>query len=283
MDFVAAIVLGLVLGITEFLPVSSLGHSLVLEAIFNFPHTTAVGTVKDARDGLALFIQGGAVLAVLVAYRTDLLSEARRLGSDPKARRLWLNVLLAFLPIGVLGLVANKWITDHLFQPIVVAIALIVGGVVFLIVEATRRTDYQPTANTLEEITPRQAILVGLAQIVALIPGVSRSGATIIGGLLAGLSREVATRFTFYLFIPTLGAAAIYALYKQLSTHVFDKSLLPLYVVATVVAFVTSLIAIQVLVRYISTHSFRIFGIYRIIVGVIIIVLIAASVIQATP
>jgi undecaprenyl-diphosphatase len=283
MDLIAAIVLGIALGVTEFLPISSLGHSLVLEAVFNFPQTligSPAADIANARTALGLFIQGGAVLAVLVFYRRDLLSEARSLGSDPKARRLWLNVLIAFIPIGVLGLVFNTWIKAHLFQPIVVAIALIFGGVIFLVVESTRRKDYQPTANTLEEITPRQALLIGLAQITALIPGVSRSGSTIIGGLLTGLSREVAASFTFYLFIPTLGSAVLYELFNQIRKHELATALLPYFLVATVVAFVTSLFAIRFLIRFISTHDFRGFGIYRIVIGALIIILIVTGVIQ---
>jgi len=261
---VASVILGIVLGITEFLPISSLGHSLVLSALLHFPPDAAT------RNIFSIFIQGGAVLAVLVYYGRDLIKEARQLPSDPKTRRFWLNILIAFLPIGILGLLFNNIITKYLFTPIVVGLALIAGGVVFLFVE--QRT-YQPTTHKLEDITPRQALMVGLAQITALIPGISRSGATIIGGLLTGLERTVATTFTFYLFIPTLGAAAGYELFKAFKDHAVDAAYLPYFLLAAAVGFVISLLAIGWLLRFISTHNFKGFGVYRILIGIVIILL----------
>jgi len=263
-NVIESIVLGIVLGLTEFLPVSSLGHSLVLTAWFKFPATQA------ARDTFALFIQGGAVLAVLVYYSRDFWQQARRLPSDPKTRRLWLNVLIAFLPIAVLGLLFGKQIQRYLFSPLVVGIALIVGGVVFLLVD---RGATQPGRASLEAITPRQALLIGLAQVTALVPGISRSGATIIGGLLSGLDRTTATVFTFYLFIPTLGSAAAYALYTAYKDKLVDPALLPYFLLATIVGFLVSFVAMRWLLGYISTHDFRPFGVYRIVVGLLIIVL----------
>src|SRR5579859_5294425 len=268
MQLIASIILGIVLGITEFLPVSSLGHSIVLAALFGFPPT------KEARDALAVFIQAGAVLAVIVYYRRDLLTQARQLPSDPKVQRLWLNVIVAFIPIGILGLVFNSAIKKYLFSPLIVAAALIIGGVIFLLVEQRK---HQPVTLTLEDITLRQALLIGIAQITALIPGVSRSGATIIGGMLTGLDRTVATTFTFYLFIPTLGAASAYSLYTAFRDKLVDSSLIPYFLIAAVVGFVVSLVAIRWLLRYISTHDFRPFGVYRIVVGLLIIVLVFAG------
>ena len=262
---IESLILGIVLGITEFLPVSSLGHSLVLTAWFNFPPT------KAARDTFALFIQGGAVLAVLVYYSRDFLKQAQRLPSDPKTRRLWLNVLIAFLPIGVLGFLFRKPIQQYLFSPLVVGVSLIVGGIVFLLVD---RGKPQPGNVNLEAITPRQALMIGLAQVTALVPGISRSGATIIGGLLTGLDRTTATVFTFYLFIPTLGSAAAYALYSAYKDKLVDKALLPYFLLATAVGFVVSFVAMRWLLGYISTHDFRPFGVYRIIVGLLIVVLV---------
>ena len=271
MPIIASIILGIVLGITEFLPVSSLGHSLVLEAFLKFPADS------DARNTLAIFIQMGAVLAVIVHYGPALLKQARFLQSDPKVRRLWINILVAFLPIGILGLLFEKQIKQYLFQPIVVALALIVGGIIFLFVEGQK---HEPTTHELENITLRQAFLVGIAQITALIPGVSRSGATIIGGMLSGLDRSIATVFTFYLFIPTLGSAAGYEMFKAFKDHQVASDLLPYFVLAMVVGFVVSLLAIRVLLRYISTHNFRPFGIYRIAIGLVIIALILTKVIS---
>jgi undecaprenyl-diphosphatase len=277
MDYIAAIVLGIAMGITEFLPVSSLGHSLVLEALFNFPQTAAVGTIQNARNVIGFFIEGGAVLAVLVYYARDLLAQARKLPTDPLTRRLWLNVLLAFIPIGFFGLVFNSWIQDHLFAPWIVAVALIVVGVIFLLIEQRK---YEPTTTTLEMITRRQALMVGIAQIGALIPGVSRSGATIIGGLLSGLSRETATQFTFYLFIPTLVSAVGYEMFSQIRQGLFPTNLLPYLLLAAAVAFVVSLFTIRFLLSYVGHHDFKPFGVYRIIIGVLIIALVAVNVIH---
>jgi len=277
MDLVAAIVLGIAMGITEFLPVSSLGHSLVLEALFNFPHTVSVGSIQNARNVIGFFIEGGAFLAVLAFYARDLLAEAQKLPKDPKTRQLWINVVIAFVPIGVLGLVFNKWIQDHLFAPWIVAVALVVVGVMFILVE---RRKYEPTTTTLEDVRPGQALIVGLAQVGALIPGVSRSGSTIIGGLLAGLSREVATAFTFYLFIPTLGAAVGYELFSQIKDKTFPTELLPYLLIAAIVAFVVSLFTIRFLLDFVKKHDFKPFGVYRIIVGVVIFILVVIKVIQ---
>ncbi len=268
LEIVASVILGIVLGITEFLPISSLGHSLVLSNLLS--NSAQFLKDKNNRDFIAIFIQGGAVLAVLVYYARDLIKEARQLPSDPKTRRLWLNVLIAFLPVGILGLLFNNFITTYLFSPLIVGIALVVGGVIFLLVE---QKSYQPTTHKLEDITPRQALSVGIAQITALIPGVSRSGATIIGGLLTGLDRTVATVFTFYLFIPTLGAAVGYELYKAFKGHTITGGVLPYFLLAAAVGFVVSLIAIRWLLRFISNHNFKGFGIYRIIIGLIIIAL----------
>ena len=280
MDIIAAIVLGFALGITEFLPISSLGHSIVLESFLQFPQSLSAAppdAIQNARNAISLFIQGGAVLAVIVYYGRELLAEARKLPTDAVTRRMWLNILIAFIPIGVLGLIFNEPIKKYLFAPWVVALALIVGGIILLLVE---QRQYKPSVTALEAVTPRQALLIGLAQITALIPGVSRSGSTIVGGLLAGLSREVATSFTFFLFIPTLGAAAGYELFNQVRKHTLDSSLLPYFLLAFVIAFGVSLVAIRVLLRYIGTHNFKAFGVYRIVIGILILVLIAVKVIQ---
>ncbi len=277
MDFIAALVLGIAMGITEFLPVSSLGHSLVLEALFNFPQTAAAGSIQNARNVIGFFIEGGAVVAVLVYYARDLLDEARKLSTDAPTRRLWLNVLIAFLPIGFFGLVFNSWIQDHLFSPWIVGAALVVVGVLFLLVEQRK---YAPTSTTLEMVTPRQALVVGIAQVGALIPGVSRSGATIIGGLLSGLSRETATQFTFYLFIPTLVSAVGYEMFSQIRKGLFPTDLLPYLLLAAAVAFLVSLFTIRFLLGYVSRHDFKPFGVYRIIIGVLIIILVAVQVIS---
>jgi undecaprenyl-diphosphatase len=277
MDFISAVILGIVEGLTEFLPISSTGHLLVAIALLNFPQSLVGGTPQQIavfRDSFAIFIQFGAVLAVLVYYGRSLLQQAQRLSSDRNVQRFWLNIFIAFLPAAVLGLLFQKKIDEVLSDPktvgIVVGLALFLGGIVFLLIE---RGPHEANIRDVEKVTPLQAFLIGIAQAVALIPGVSRSGATIIGGLLLGLDRMTATTFSFYLFIPTLGAATLYKLFSSLRAHDVTASQLPLFGVGTVVAFGVSYASIVWMLRYISTHSFRAFGIYRIIAGIAIIAL----------
>jgi undecaprenyl-diphosphatase len=277
MDILISILLGVVLGITEFLPVSSLGHSIVLEAFLGFPRTIVLTpeAVQHARHALALFIQLGAVLAVIVYYFKDLVRLGARLPSDPKARRLTGNLILAFLPIALLGFLFNKTIKALFFSPWVVAISLFVGGVIFILVESRKAKPAQVV--DLEEISWKKALAVGVAQIFALIPGVSRSGATIIGGLLVGLERKVVANFSFLLFIPTLGAAAGYELFKAVKEKNLDPALWPYFLLSAGVGFLVSLVVIRWLLKYISTHNFRVFGIYRILASLVIAGLLLAG------
>ena len=261
----ASIILGIVLGISEFLPVSSVGHSLVLSSLMSFPPT------QVARDTFAVFIEGGALLAVVFFYRRDLLQQARQFSKDGNVRHLWRNVLIAFLPIGIIGFLFHDWVEQVLFSPLVVGISLIVGGIVFIVVER-RKVTVQTVSLT--AMTPWQALWVGMAQILALIPGVSRSGATIIGGLLAGLDRQVATVFTFYLFIPTLAAASGYEIFNALRKGMIDSGLMPYFLLAAVIGFLVSLLAMRWLLHFIRNHDFQVFGVYRIIFGGIVIMLV---------
>ncbi|MEP7285069.1 MAG: undecaprenyl-diphosphate phosphatase [Chloroflexota bacterium] len=275
MDFLFALILGIVEGLTEFLPISSTGHLLVASALLHFPPLVPPGL----RITFDIFIQLGAVLAVIVYYGRDLLAQASRIPSDQSTQRFWLNILIAFLPAAIVGLLAKKWIDaltsgNGSLASLIIGVALVLGGIVFLIIE--RRPQPANSAPThpvgqIPQVTTRQAFLIGLAQVVSLIPGVSRSGATIVGGLLTGLDRVTATAFSFYLFIPTLGAATVYSLYSAAKSGTLDTSQLPLLAVATVAAFIVSYASIAWLLRYVSSHSFRVFGIYRIIAGVIII------------
>ncbi|MGB8214713.1 MAG: undecaprenyl-diphosphate phosphatase [Anaerolineales bacterium] len=266
MAVIASIIMGIVLGITEFLPVSSVGHSLVLSALLSFPPTQA------ARDTFAVFIEAGALLAVVFFYRRDLLKQARQFPKERDVRRFWLNILIAFLPIGIIGFIFHDWIERTFFSPLIVGISLIVGGVVFLAVE--RRKKVPPQTVEFADMTPRQALWVGLAQILALIPGVSRSGATIVGGLLAGLDRKIATVFTFYLLMPTLAAASGYEIFSALRKGTLAHDLIPYFLLAAFVAFLVSLLAMRWLLGFIRKHDFQVFGVYRIILGVIVIALI---------
>ncbi|PTA66769.1 undecaprenyl-diphosphate phosphatase [Deinococcus arcticus] len=254
---VNAAVLGLVEGITEFLPVSSTGHLIVAADLLN---------VRDTGGTFEIVIQLGAVLAVIVYYARDLLGQARALPQRPDVRRLWLGIALAFLPAALLGFLFSDVITRYLFSPITVAISLIVGGAVLWVIEG-RTFPAQTTALT--QVSPRQALLVGCAQCLALVPGVSRSASSIIGGLLTGLDRPTATAFSFYLSIPTLGLATLYALMK--GRDAFGGTQVAPLLVGLGVSFVTALLAIGWLLRYVSRHDFRGFAVYRILAGTAIL------------
>ena len=269
MALLNAIILGIVEGLTEFLPISSTGHLLVASALLAFPP-------EAYRLSFDIFIQIGAVVAVLAYYARDLLSQARQLPSNRTIQRFWFNVFIAFLPAAVIGLLVEKQLdafmstTNSSAPSLVIAVALIVGGIIFLLVE---RGDRPGRVHVLTEVTTRQAFLVGLAQVTSLIPGVSRSGASIVGGLLAGLDRMTATAFSFYLFIPTLGAATLYKLYGAFRDQLIVADQLPLFLVAAFVALLVSYASIAWLLRFVSHHDFKLFGYYRISAGALILVL----------
>ena len=285
MDLIYTIVLGIIEGITEFLPISSTGHLLIASTLMGFPLSLAGNPVaqRNFREVFDIFIQFGAVVAVLIYYFQSLLAQARKLPSDQPTQRFWLNILIAFLPAAIVGLLLEKRIDAFMNQPgsslpsLIISAALIVGGIIFLLVE---RRDSQENTHAVEQVTTRQALLIGLAQVTSLIPGVSRSGATIVGGLLTGLDRVTATAFSFYLFIPTLGIATLYKLFgalrnPDLRPYITDQ--LGLFVLGAVVAFIVSYASIVWLLRYIAHHTFRPFGAYRIIAGVLIIGLALAG------
>jgi undecaprenyl-diphosphatase len=263
------IILGVVQGLTEFLPISSTAHLLIVAKLINFQNSIG-GTFEIA-------IQIGTVIAVIAFYVQDLLGQASALlgrgtpADAAAARRLWLGVLIAFVPAALVGIVFRKLIKQYLFDsPALIAGSLIVGGVIFLVIELLPHRD-SPT-NDLGEISWRQALGVGVAQVFALVPGTSRSGSSIVGGLLSGLDRRTATAFSFYLSIPTLGAATLVDLVGSLDQiHAGDWGRLLL---GTVVAMIVGWLSIGWLLRYVSRHNFVSFGIYRIIVGVAIIALV---------
>jgi undecaprenyl-diphosphatase len=239
--------------LTEFLPVSSTGHLIIAE--------DAMG-VNDARGKVfAIFIQLGAILAVCVAYRAKLFEVAGGLlGGEASARRFLVNVLIAFLPAMAFGFALHGLIKTHLFSPLTVAVALIIGGVVILWVESRPR---QPRVLDIDDMTWLDALKV------ALFPGASRAGSTIIGGMLVGLSRETATRFSFFLAIPTMAAAVTYDLYKNAAILSWDDA--SVFAVGFVAAFITALVTVQALLAYVSRHSFAPFGWYRIVLGVVVL------------
>lgn len=264
LGLVDAVVLGIVEGLTEFLPISSTGHLLIVSDLLAFRQSIG-GTFE-------IFIQFGAVLAVLGYYARDLLTQARAAPSDPDVRRFWACIVLAFLPAAVLGLLLRSWIKAVLFaSPAVIAWSLILGGIVLILIE--RRPRRQAVTTTPTAITFRQALVIGLAQATALVPGVSRSGASMVGGLLAGLDRPTATAFSFYLAIPTLGAATVVDLLSSLGQ--LTSGDLQLLLIGTVVSGIVAGASIHWLLGYVAHHTFVPFGVYRIAVGLLLLSLVA--------
>jgi undecaprenyl-diphosphatase len=264
------IILGIVEGITEFLPISSTGHLLVVASLLDF-YSTLGGTFE-------IFIQLGAVLAVIVFYRAELLAQLKNISTDSGVRHFWLSIILAFIPAGVTGFLLKDWIKANLIDTpsnsVNVAITLIVGGIIFLLIE--RRLAPAPAPTTeVTAITYKQALIVGFAQTIALIPGVSRSGASIIGGMFAGLDRQAATRFSFYLAIPTLGIATVYDLLTNLDQ--LQSSDLFYLVLGTAVSAIVAWLSIGWLLRFVARSSFVPFGYYRIITGSVILLLYIAN------
>jgi undecaprenyl-diphosphatase len=253
-----ALILGIVEGVTEFLPVSSTGHLILAGALLDF---------NDERGKLfEIVIQSGAMLAVCWEFRAKIMQVLRGLPSDPGAQRFALNIVVAFLPLATIGLLFGKTIKAYLFNAPVVATAFIVGGLIILWAE---RREHRIRVESIDDLSLGDAIKLGFAQALALIPGTSRSGATIIGGLLFGLSRRAATEFSFFLAMPTLIGASIYQLYKERALLSFDD--LGMWVVGFVAAFISAFWAVRGLLRYISTHDFSIFAWYRIAFGMLIL------------
>lgn len=258
LTYLHAVFLGILEGLTEFLPVSSTGHLIIAEDWLGVNH--------DKGKTFAIFIQLGAILAVCYAYRERLLAAAGGVLDDRHEQRFAANILIAFLPAMVLGVLLHGFIKEHLFSPITVGGALIAGGIVILLVEARPRA---PRIVSVDDMTWRDALKVGLCQCCALFPGVSRAGATIIGGLVMGLSREAATRFSFYLAIPTMTAAVTYDLYR--SRDFLDWHDLGVFAVGFAAAFLTALATVKALLAFVSRHSYAPFGWYRIGFGLLVL------------
>ncbi len=253
-----ALILGVVEGLTEFLPISSTGHLILAGHLLNF---------NDDRGKLfEIVIQSGAILAVVWEYRARLAATFSGLGRVREANRLVLNLFIAFLPLAVLGLAFGKAIKAHLFAPIPVATAFIVGA--FVILWAERR-NHSVRIETVDDMRPMDAVKMGIAQAFALIPGTSRSGSTIIGGMLFGLSRKAATEFSFFLAIPTLGVATVYQVYKERALLNADD--LGMWIVGFISAFISAFLCVRWLLRYISSHDFVPFAWYRIAFGIVVL------------
>ncbi|WP_296495207.1 undecaprenyl-diphosphate phosphatase [Rhodoferax sp.] len=259
---IKAAIMGVVEGLTEFLPISSTGHLILAGALLGFDDEKA--KVFD------IAIQTGAIFAVILVYWQKIRDTVVALPTERQAQRFALNVLIAFFPAVILGLLYGKAIKEHLFTPVVVASMFIIGG--FIIIWAERRQQKNPAVTRIhdvESMTAMDALKVGLAQCTAMIPGTSRSGATIIGGMLFGMSRKAATDFSFYLAIPTLIGAGAYSLVK-------DRALLswadaPMFGVGLVMSFLSAWLCIRWLLRYIASHSFVGFAYYRIVFGIVVL------------
>jgi len=265
-----AALMGIVEGLTEFLPISSTGHLILAGSLLDFTGET----VKV----FEIAIQTGAMLAVIWEYRQRLAATVTGLATEPAARRFALNVLVAFIPAAVLGLLLGKVVKEHLFHPVPVAMAFIVGGLIILWVERRHRGQFgerdlegirRARVESVDQMSGLDALKVGLVQCLALIPGTSRSGATIIGSMMFGFSRKCATEFSFFLGIPTLMGAGAYSVWKQ--RDLLQWSDLPMFAIGTVFAFFSAWLCIRWLIRYVSTHDFTVFAWYRIVFGLVVL------------
>jgi undecaprenyl-diphosphatase len=252
--WIKAILLGLVEGATEFIPVSSTGHLIVAGEWLGYTGPRA--------HVFTVFIQLGAILAVMWRYRAMLWRTVRSAGNDPRSSQLLLNLAIAFLPAAAIGFLLEDWIDAYLFRTVTVAIALIAGGIAILLIE---RMHPRVTVESVETIPRRKALGVGLAQVLSLFPGVSRSGATILGGYSLGLSRQAATEFSFLLAIPIMIAATLYKLFK--ARLLLGAEDVPVFAIGFVTAFVSALVVIRIFLRFVSQHSFAAFAWYRIAFG----------------
>ena len=266
-----AIILGIIEGLTEFLPISSTGHLIVAEHAIGY---------KDAAQTFTVVVQIGSIAAVAWYYRRDLWARSVGLFKGVEgARRFWLNIVIATIPAGLVGLALNKTLEKYAL-PATVAVSLIIGGIILLIAEARFVGQRHRDGLKIDSITPKQALGVGLAQVVSLVPGVSRSGATIVGGMFAGLNRITAATFSFYLSLPILGLATIYKLFK--SRH--ELGSLPggisALAVGTIAAFISALLVVSWLLKYISRHDFKLFAYYRLAFGALILLLLAVGVLS---
>jgi undecaprenyl-diphosphatase len=260
---IKAAIMGIVEGLTEFLPVSSTGHLILAGALLGFDDEKA--KVFD------IAIQTGAIFAVILVYWQKIRSTLVALPTDKQAQQFALNVLIAFIPAVVLGLLFGKAIKSHLFTPVVVATTFIIGGFIILWAEKRQQTNASAVrVNSVDEMTSMDALKVGLVQCLALVPGTSRSGATIIGGMLLGLSRKAAMDFSFFLAMPTLIGAGVYSLYKERA--VLSMADIPMFSVGLLFSFISAWICVRWLLRYISSHSFVPFAYYRIAFGVVVLI-----------
>ncbi|MBU6339029.1 MAG: undecaprenyl-diphosphate phosphatase [Rickettsiales bacterium] len=259
-DLFKTIFLGIIEGLTEFIPVSSTAHLLIASYLIDFQ------SIKN--NLFEIVIQVGAIFAVCIIYRKKIFDVIFNL-NQKNQQKFSINLALAFLPAVFFGALFHDLIKQFLFSTFVIAISLIIGGVIMIIVEYTKR---KSETNNIDDITFSKALYIGLFQCLAMIPGISRSGATIIGGLLLKLDRKTATEFSFFLAIPTIFAATVYDLSKNISTLTFSN--VELLLIGTLSAFISAIFVIKWFLSYVSKNNFVIFGVYRIIVGIVILIFI---------
>lgn len=266
LEFLKAILFGIVEGITEWLPISSTGHLILLKEFVRLEVS------EEFWNMFQVVIQLGAILAVIVLFfhRLNPFSPTKRPEQKEKTWRLWIKVIIGVLPAAVLGLLLNDWLDAHLYNYVTVAIALIGYGVAFLVVEHGER---RVTVRNVDSITPRTALLIGLFQVLAMIPGTSRSGSTILGAMLLGVSRTAAAEFSFFLAIPTMAGASLLKIVKYImSGAVMTGNEAGILIIGSLTAFLVSLAVIQGLMDYVRRHTFSSFGVYRIALGALVLV-----------
>ena len=264
-EILKTVVLGIIQGITEWLPISSTGHMILADAFLN------LNQPKEFMDMFYVVIQLGSILAVVVLYFQKLnpFSPSKSRAERLSTFQLWFKVLVAVLPIGVIGLLVDDWVTEHFYTPTVVAAALIIYGVLFILLEK-RNKQVKPRIRSFEQLSYRTAACIGFLQLLAIIPGTSRSGSTILGAMLLSCSRFVATEFSFFMAIPVMfGASLLKILHYGLA---FSAMELFFMAAAMVIAFVVSMYSIQFLLGYVKKHDFKFFGYYRIVLGVIVLI-----------
>lgn len=262
--YLVAVLLGLVEGATEFIPVSSTGHLILVGHWLGFEGARA--------KAFEIFIQLGAILAIFWLYRKMIMTVLRDAVQPGAARNLVVGLCVAFLPVAVIGLLLHNWIKARLFDPLIVAVALVVGGFAILLIE---RWAPRTTTEDVERVPLRTALGIGFAQVLSLIPGTSRAGATILGGYCLGLSRKAATEFSFFLAIPVMLAATLFDLFK--SRHDLVRADVAVFAIGFLVAFLSALVVVRAFLRFVSHHSFRPFAWYRIVFGVILLAFLLSA------
>lgn len=270
-EIIKTVILGIIQGITEWLPISSTGHMIL------FDQFMALNQSAEFVDMFFVVIQFGSILAVVTLYFNKLnpFSPKKTIEQKTDTWNMWLKVLISVIPVGIIGLLFDDKITEAFYNAIVVALALIIYGVLFIVIESRNK---QPKINSINEMSYKTAVMIGICQILALIPGTSRSGSTILGAVLLGAERSVAAEFSFFLAVPVmLGASALKILKFFLEGNVFTGEQIAIMIVGLVVAYAVSVFAIKFLMGYIRKHDFKVFGYYRIAVGILIILYFAIS------